>query len=90
MKISETLEWVHVSNPPDEGIIVLIATPSPSEPTWPGYLEDGEWRFADGTMTGYAVTHWAEMPAGPNALPTGDTNYSSAKQDAQQYANRFR
>jgi hypothetical protein len=76
----------------DQGMIVLVATPSPGEPVWPGYLEDGLWRFADGTMTGYEVTHWAEMPGGPaRALDSNDGfDFSSSKQDAAQWANRVR
>ncbi|MFY7751545.1 MAG: hypothetical protein ACOVQU_07085 [Exiguobacterium acetylicum] len=89
-RLEEKLQWVPAITPPDEGMIVLVATPSPGEPVWPGYLEDGIWRFADGNSTGYEVTHWAEMPAGPAraSAPQGDVSFSSAKQDAAQFDKR--
>lgn len=51
---------------PDSDVTVLLFMPkSDSEPVWPGYWTGAEWMLADGSgATG--VTHFAEMPIGPN------------------------
>lgn len=67
-RVSETINWIDAdSQRPDDDIIVLVATPSPGEPVWPGYYdsESNEWKISDGLPFGYKVTHWAEMPEGP-------------------------
>jgi hypothetical protein len=64
--VNETIKWIPVNQSlPDEEIIVLVKTPSPGEPVWPGYLDCGEWRSAEGGLFAYEATHWAEMPEGP-------------------------
>ncbi len=69
MSQSETITWIDVDlQKPDDDIVVLAATPSPGEPVWPGYFdsETNDWMMADGRIPfGYRVTHWAEMPSGP-------------------------
>jgi len=64
--VAETINWVSVKDSlPDEDIVVLVKTPSPGEPVWPGYLLQGEWTWVDGSIAAYEVTHWADMPVGP-------------------------
>lgn len=63
----ETIHWIDVAlDQPDEGMLVLVKTPSPSEPVWFGYLENEEWFTPDNQPYAYKVTHWAEMPEGPD------------------------
>lgn len=63
---TETINWIDVNEElPDEMLTVLLKTPSPGEPVWPGWLENGHWIYADGSQVWYNVTHWAEMPRGP-------------------------
>lgn len=62
----ETIVWHAVGmTMPDEGITVLVKTPSAGEPVWLGYLDDGEWHTPEGFDFAYSVTHWADLPAGP-------------------------
>jgi hypothetical protein len=64
-----TIRWIATADElPDEDIIVLVFSPSESEPVWPGYFDgqsaDGDtWRTASGHRI--EVTHWAELPTGP-------------------------
>ena len=65
----QTITWINaVLRKPDCDIIVLVATPSPAEPVWLGSYSDetDEWTSPDGMPIAYRVTHWAEMPSGPN------------------------
>lgn len=65
----QVITWINaVKLKPDCDIIVLIATPSPAEPVWFGSYNDetDEWTTPDGMPVAYRVTHWAEMPSGPN------------------------
>lgn len=67
---TEIIMWIDADlQKPDDDIIVLVATPSPGEPVWPGYYdsESNEWMVPDGLPFGYKVTHWAEMPSGPQS-----------------------
>jgi hypothetical protein len=64
----ETITWIDVdSEMPDDDILVLVATPSLAEQVWPGYFdsEKNAWALPDGIPFGDRVTHWAQMPAGP-------------------------
>jgi hypothetical protein len=70
----EIINWIAtVDELPDEGVIVLLYTTGDGEPVWPGYFDEVSahgyiWRSADG-MEIEGVTHWAEMPGGPEGLP---------------------
>ncbi|MFO0940112.1 MAG: hypothetical protein U0930_05030 [Pirellulales bacterium] len=61
----EQIEWIKTEEEsPDSDIIVLMLKPeSDNEPVWPGYLDDTQWRFADGSLTSPPIA-WAEMPSG--------------------------
>jgi hypothetical protein len=79
LALVELIQW-HDANEvqPDEGITVLLFVPAASEPVFPGYLDvvtdETVWRWADGSRVdennagdlNKVVTHWAEMPGGPN------------------------
>lgn len=58
------LEWMPVSEPPDEDVTVLIFdAAAEGESVWPGYLDGRRWRYADGLIAN--PTHWRDMPEGP-------------------------
>lgn len=64
----ELLRWKKIAKDglPDSDLTVLAFSPEANEPVWLMF-HDGEcWVYPDGTPTHLAVTHWAEMPAGPN------------------------
>ena len=64
------IEWHSVSDElPDEGTTVLIYEEHATDPVWPGYIDDGEWFFAEGAPA--YPTHWAEMPEGPKTESGG-------------------
>jgi hypothetical protein len=63
MIATETITWIDVNSQlPDSDILVLVATPSPGEPVWPGYFDSAanEWMISDGLAFAYKVTHWGE------------------------------
>lgn len=67
---TETITWIDAdSQKPDDDIIVLVASPTPSEPVWPGYYdsESNQWMIPDGFPFSNRVTYWAEMPSGPQS-----------------------
>jgi Protein of unknown function (DUF551) len=65
----ETVTWLPAAERlPDDETTVLITLVGGSEPTWLGFLLDGEWRDAcTGDTFAGVVTHWAEMPLGPQS-----------------------
>lgn len=72
MNLIENILWIPVRDRlPDPEITVLIFHPSADEPVWLGYLDEDDdghfWRWADGRRVeaADAVTHWADLPAGP-------------------------
>ena len=79
---NETIVWKSVEDEmPDDGIDVLVKTRCASYPVWIGaYDSDEGWRWCDGAMPLHDVTHWAEMPAGPESQidETGDADQTSA------------
>ena len=63
---TEKIEWFSASAVlPDSDMVVLIAN-TIREP-WIGFYDDESefWRNADGSACTSAVTHWAELPNGP-------------------------
>lgn len=70
MNSTFTTAWIPCSQElPDEEITVLIAL-SDGE-VWTGFLDTGEWRYESADLVdqgeGVTVTHWAHIPAHPNA-----------------------
>lgn len=63
--LTEQITW-HLAEDvePDDGIDVLVLTPSPSTPVWIGHMDDGEWYWADGQPIAYNVIAWSDLPAG--------------------------
>lgn len=60
--------WIRCNDElPDDEIIVLVALDDESEPVWLGYHDSstGGWYTPDQSRFGCNVTHWAEMPEGP-------------------------
>lgn len=64
-------DWIPVTERlPEDDVIVLAYAPSANEPIWPAYLSDeGEvqshWRWPDGEVIDYTVTHWQLFPEPP-------------------------
>lgn len=57
--------WKRVDDEmPDSDSTVLIFHKDEDEPVWLGYHDGETWRTVEGTRT--AVSHWSEMPDGPN------------------------
>ena len=86
---SETIVWKSTdAEMPDDGIDVLVKTPSPSYPVWIGsHDSDDGWTWCDGASVPYAVTHWAEIPEGPRK--SGDlTGVSNGKASTIEPAKR--
>ncbi len=65
IKVAERLIW---HDPkwcePDDGIDVLVRTPSPSMPVWIGHIDSGRWYYCDGAEIAYEVLAWADLPTG--------------------------
>lgn len=74
LMFKETIEWVNVDEQlPDDEFTVLFAANGLNEPVWLGYHLSSGWYTADGlAINPGCVTHWADMPAGPNLLAGGD------------------
>ena len=61
--ITETIKWISVDDEmPDDEMTVLIAG---DELVWIAYHDAGDWIFDNGSKCTQRVTHWAEMPEGP-------------------------
>lgn len=66
MSLNEIIEWKDATKEqPDDGIVVLVKTPSPGEPVWLAYRDDGQWFTPENMGYAYQITHWADIPAGP-------------------------
>lgn len=67
MIVMEGIEWLDVNESlPDDEMTVLLYHPTLNEPVWLGYCLGEGWFTADGQpLSDGTVTHWAEMPAGP-------------------------
>lgn len=62
----EQIEWVPVAERlPDDEITVLLYTPVQRGDVWPGWREDGVWRWAGGEPVACEISHWSPMPKGP-------------------------
>lgn len=74
--IEEKINWIPAAERlPDDEMTVLFAAKGLNEPVWLGYHLNGGWYTADGlSISPGCVTHWADMPAGPN----WDLNVGSA------------
>ncbi len=60
----EVITWHAVAESlPDADITVLVRTRGSEEPVWLGYLDGEQWRDVEGLEI--EVTHWAELPLGP-------------------------
>ncbi|MCQ8116118.1 DUF551 domain-containing protein [Methylomonas rosea] len=67
MIVLEAIEWLDVNESlPDDEMTVLLYHRAMCEPVWLGYCLGEGWFTADGEpLPDGVVTHWAEMPAGP-------------------------
>jgi hypothetical protein len=67
MPFQETIKWIDtLEQLPDDDLTVLIWSASSDQGVWIGYMDADEWRFVDGSKCLELVTHWAELPKGPN------------------------
>lgn len=68
--MEEIIQWfdAEVELPVKDGELVLVRYQSGEMSTWIGSYDtgDGEWTDCDGFGL-VGVTHWAEMPKGPEA-----------------------
>ena len=66
--MTETITWIDAATDiPDDDTTVLVYIPrEDDEPVWLGYHEDDMWFAIDGAEL-HGVTHWAHVPAGPDA-----------------------
>lgn len=63
--MEEVITWIDcAAELPDSDTSVLIRMPDCDERVWIGYLDGEHWRTAEGFDAG-RVTHWAEIPSGP-------------------------
>lgn len=80
----ENIKWNDAHVLPDDNTTVLLFAPASDEPVWIGYHEDKKWYVADGfTMQTGAVTHWANLPWGPNANHLSNGYLDAAKQQTR-------
>ena len=64
--MKEKIYWVSVNTLPDDSSTVLVYHPTLNEPVWFGYHYDSHWYTCTGEpIDDGVVTHWAEMPEGP-------------------------
>ncbi len=65
--MNETINWIPVDQQlPDDETTVMTCHQTLNEPVWLGYFLQENWYSTTGDYLGKnAVTHWAEMPAGP-------------------------
>jgi hypothetical protein len=63
--LTETLTWWTPAEklPDSDTTVMLEMEDAEGDPVWPGYLDDEEWKLADG-MPASKVVRWAEMPKG--------------------------
>ena len=67
MNTSSIVRWIPVHQQlPDDDITVLIAD-TEHDVTLGFHDGDDGWRYCNGSRVGDPVTHWAEIPAAPNA-----------------------
>ncbi len=61
MSYIEKITWHSIDDrEPDDGIDVLVLTPSPSMPVWIGHIDDGRWYWCDGEPIAYKVLAWSD------------------------------
>lgn len=61
-------KWIPLTERlPDDDITVLVAVKDVDEPVWLAYHDEHGWFSAtDGVPLTALVTHWRQMPEGPN------------------------
>lgn len=63
----ERITWHRAADTlPDSDMTVLIYAPESDPPVWLGYHDGTQWYTADAWVT--TVTHWADMPVGPEGV----------------------
>jgi hypothetical protein len=64
--ITQSIYWIAVANQlPDDDMTVLIAD-TENDVTLGFHDGDSGWRYCNAALVGDPVTHWAELPDGPN------------------------
>jgi hypothetical protein len=65
--ITQSIQWIAVADQlPDDDMTVLIAD-TENDVTLGFHDGDAGWRYCNAALVGDPVTHWAELPDGPNA-----------------------
>lgn len=63
--MDEVIRWNLVTESlPDEGMVVLLSVPDSADNVWLGELDEGDWRWVNGSKVAEEVVAWAEMPVG--------------------------
>jgi hypothetical protein len=63
---NDLVQWISCDESlPDDETTVLVFMPDADEPVAFGFHDGGEWFTASFSALPRPVTHWAEMPAGP-------------------------
>lgn len=68
--IAETIHWIATADEmPDDDMAVLVRSGSPCWPVWiASHNGDSGWEYEDGTRLQFPVSHWAELPEGPQEI----------------------
>lgn len=68
VRLKEAARWIPVGERlPDDDLTVMVACKDSDEPVWLGYHDETGWVSAtDGAPITGLVTHWKQMPEGPN------------------------
>jgi hypothetical protein len=68
--ITQSIHWIAVAHQlPDDDMTVLIAD-TENDVTLGFHDGDAGWRYCNAAIVGDPVTHWAELPDGPNDKAT--------------------
>lgn len=65
----QIINWHPVATSlPDSDITVMVALDGDSEPVWMAHFDGAAWiSVSDGTDITAEVTHWADIPEGPES-----------------------
>lgn len=63
--VTEEIEWHLAADPPDSDLAVLVKHSGDGDPVWIATHNGNHWETVEG-MPLCGVTHWAELPEGPD------------------------
>ena len=78
--ITKSIHWIAVADQlPDDDMTVLISD-TENDVTLGFHEGDSGWRYCNAALVGDPVTHWAELPDGPNVSRVGSPDSGSTNQ----------